>query len=73
MFDKGKIIPVNIAQNFKSIKIGDYKIASPHYINMVHYTINRGFIGWLNDKKPEFAKLAKEAIKKSRNPLYLQN
>jgi hypothetical protein len=67
--NNGKLIPVKITDK-DSIVIGVYEIPAPEFSYMAVYVANGGFLGWKNNKKPEFAKSAIEAIEKSRNSFY---
>lgn len=70
LYDEGRMVPVRVANDEKSISIGDYRIAALHFGRMSAYLAHGGFMGWMNDQRPEFAESVINAIKSSKRELY---
>lgn len=70
LYDEGRMIPVIVSNNESYINIGKYKISGLHFGRMAVYLANGGFIGWINEQKPEFAEATIEAIRNSKRGLY---
>ena len=64
------MIPVIVTDDEKAISIGEYKISALHFGGMAVYLANGGFMGWENDKKPEFAEPTFSTIKNSKRGLF---
>ena len=70
LYNEGRMIPIRVIDNERSIKIGSYKVSVLEFGRMAIYLANGGFMGWMNDKKPEFAEPTINAIKNSTRELY---
>ncbi|MBI2629433.1 hypothetical protein HYW74_05095 [Candidatus Pacearchaeota archaeon] len=70
LYTNGKKVPVRVANDERSIFIGDYLVSAPHFERMVIYLVNGGFMGWVDGHKPKFAEQTLEAVRKSKRELY---
>ena len=70
LYDEGRMVPVDVADDESAITIGEYRIPALHFGRMAVYLAMGGFMGWMNEQKPEFAEPTIEAIKGSERELY---
>ncbi|MBT5022379.1 hypothetical protein HOK51_03330 [Candidatus Woesearchaeota archaeon] len=71
LYTQGTMLDVIISDSGNSIQVGEYTINSTHFGRFADYLTHGGFMGW-NPKTPKFATTAKEAMEKSKHPLYSQ-
>ncbi len=70
LHNEGRMIPVRVADDERSIILGDYRVSALHFSRMATYLAKGGFMGWMNSQNPEFAEPTIEAIRNSRRELY---
>jgi hypothetical protein len=68
--DRGVYLRIKISENHDSIQIGKYDIAADHFAILSYYVAKGGLLGFLDEDKPDFARLALKEIRNSKNPLY---
>ncbi len=72
LHDEGRMIPVKVADDDKSLTLGNYRVSALHFGRMATYLVCGGWFGWMNGRKPEFADPTIEAIKNSKRELYTE-
>ena len=68
IFDKGKIITVKLSDRL--ISIDDYRLTHKEFSYFSYYVAGGGFIGWIDEKYPEFALATLRSMRGSGNKLY---
>jgi hypothetical protein len=70
--NEGRMIEIKVGDEEESIEIGRYKISALEFGRMSIYLAEGGWVGWINDKEPTFAKPTIEAIKGSKRKFYME-
>ncbi len=65
-------VPLMINEEGKTVSVGKYRIASPHFTYMAEYVAGGGFLGWGVMIEPHFSKPTLKAIEESRNPVFVE-
>ena len=70
LYNEGIMIEVRVSDDESYIEIGKYKISAFNFGDMIMHLANGGFMGFMDDQKPEFGEPILEAIKNSKRRLY---
>ena len=68
--EKTRIIPVRVSDSEEEVSVAQYKVDRAEFKSLADYSINGGWIGWINGLYPESAQRARDAVKKSKRPLF---
>jgi hypothetical protein len=70
LYNEGTVIPVQISDDGSMVSVGAYQIAAPHFSRMAVYLAHGGIVGWMADRKPDFAEPTLQSIRASHHPIY---
>lgn len=70
MHNEGKLVPVRILDNGNKISIEKYVLKHDEFAYFAYYVVDGGFMGWKDEKYPDFAMNALRAMKGSHNRIY---